>query len=124
MLQKAILNSGLYEKKDGVYIADVNNSTLPFYIDENYIDELSNTTVIENFYNQKNLWEIMLEVGNYIHAIPELKFGSNDRFMITFNRLGRTDEKVDNGTAISIFNSRSVEDYICATSSYIEIWCS
>ena len=120
LLQKAILNSGLYEKKDGVYIADVNKSTLPFYIDENYIDELSNTTVIENFYNQKNLWEIMLEVGNYIHAIPELKFGSNDRFMITFNRLGRTDEKVDNGTAISIFNSRSVEDYICATSSYIE----
>ena len=32
LLQKAIINSSIYEKKDGVYIADVNNSNLPFYI--------------------------------------------------------------------------------------------
>lgn len=119
LLQKAIINSSIYEKKDGVYIADVNNSDLPFYIDENFVDKLAATVIIENFYNQKNLWEIMLEVGNYIHAIPELKFGDNDRFMITFNQLGRTDEKPDNATKVSIFNSRSVEDYISATSSYI-----
>ena len=119
LLQKAILNSGLYEKQDGVYIADVNASSLPFYIDPNYVGKLSSTLIIENFYNQKNLWEIMVEVGNYIHAIPELKFGNDDRFIITFNELGRTDEKQNNSTRLSIFNSRSVEDYICATSSYI-----
>lgn len=119
LLQKAILNSSIYEKQDGVYIADVNNSNLPFYIDENYIDKLAATLIIENFYNQKNLWEIMLEVGNYIHSIPELRFGKNDRFVITFNQLGRTDERQDNSTKVSIFNSRSVEDYISATSSYI-----
>ena len=119
LLQKAIINSGLYEKKNGVYIADVNNSDVPFYIDTQYIDELSRTVIIENFYNQKNLWEIMIEVGNYIHAIPELKFGNDDRFIITFNKLGRTDEKQNNSTRLSIFNSRSVEDYICTTSSYI-----
>lgn len=134
LLQKAIINSGLYEKEDGVYIADVNNSNLPFYIDTAFRDELAATVVIENFYNQKNLWEIMVEVGNYIHSIPELKFGSNDRFMITFNRLGITEDDMEtklggkvayenkqkNATKISIFNSRSVEDYISATSSYIE----
>ena len=98
LLQKAIINSGLYEKKNGVYIADVNNSDVPFYIDTQYIDELSRTVIIENFYNQKNLWEIMIEVGNYIHAIPELKFGNDDRFIITFNKLGRTDEKQNNST--------------------------
>lgn len=119
LLQKAILNSALYEKQDGVYIADVNNSNLPFYIDDDFIDELSATLIIENFYNQKNLWEIMIEVGHYIHAIPELKFGSDDRFLITFNRLGRTDEKTDNSTKVSVFNSRNIEDYISATSSYI-----
>lgn len=119
LLQKAVVNSGLYEKKDGVYIADINNSTLPFYVDENFIDELNSTVIIENFYNQKNLWEIMVEVGNYIHAIPELVFGTDDRFMITFNRLGRTDEQHKDGTKVSLFNSRSVEDYISATSSYI-----
>lgn len=119
LLQKAIINSGLYEKQSGVYIADINNSNLPFYIDPSFVDKLSNTTIIENFYNQKNLWEIMVEVGNYIHAIPELQFGSNDRFMITFNQLGRTDEQQKPSTRLSIFNSRSVEDYICAASSYI-----
>lgn len=133
LLQKAIINSGLYEKENGVYIADVNNSNLPFYIDPNFIDELSATLIIENFYNQKNLWEIMVEVGNYIHAIPELKFGSNDRFMITFNRLGITEddmeaklggkigyeEKQKGATKLSIYNSRGVEDYISGTSSYI-----
>ena len=119
LLQKAIINSSIYEKKDGVYIADVNKSNLPFYIDTEFIDDLSSTLIIENFYNQKNLWEIMIEVGHYIHAIPELKFGSDDRFIITFNRLGRTDEKPDNSTRVSVFNSRNIEDYISATSSYI-----
>ena len=119
LLQKAIINSSIYEKKDGVYIADVNNSNLPFYIDTNYVDRLAATLIIENFYNQKNLWEVMLEVGNYIHSIPELKFGADDRFMITFNELGRTDEKQSETNNVSVFNSRSVEDYISATSSYI-----
>ena len=119
LLQKAIINSSIYEKEDGVYIADVNNSKLPFYIDTNFVDELSATVIIENFYNQKNLWEIMIEVGHYIHAIPELVFGSDDRFMITFNRLGITNESQNNSNKLSIYNSRSVEDYISATSSYI-----
>ena len=119
LLQKAIINSSIYEKQDGVYIADVNSSSLPFYIDDNFMGELSSTLIIENFYNQKNLWQIMVEVGNYIHAIPELRFGSNDRFLITFNRLGVTDEQTKQGNKISIFNSRSVENYISATSSYI-----
>ena len=119
LLQKAIINSSIYEKSNGVYIADINNSNIPFYIDDNFIDQLSATTIIENFYNQKNLWEIMIEVGHYIHSIPELKFGKDDKFLITFNPLGRTDEKTDNSTKVSIYNSRNVEDYISATSSYI-----
>ena len=109
-----------------MYIADVNNSDLPFYISNEYvdgsqglIDDLSSTAIIENFYNQKNLWEVMVDVGHYIHSIPELRFGRDDKFEITFNRLGRTDEKPNATNKMSIFNTRSVEDYICATSSYI-----
>ena len=120
LLQKAIVNSSLYEKEDGVYIADINNENVPFYIDTQFIDELSSALVIENFYNQKNLWEIMIEVGNYIHAIPELKFGKDDKFLITFNRLGRTDQQTNQSNKASVFNSRGVEDYISSTSSYIQ----
>ena len=119
LLQKAIINSNIYEKIDGIYINNINSSNTPFYIDNAYIDKLNATQVIENFYNQKNLWEIMIEVGHYIHAIPELKFGADDKFMITFNELGRTDQQIDKGTKISIMNSRGVEDYISSTSSYI-----
>ena len=119
LLQKAIINSSIYEKENGVYIADINKSNLPFYIDENFVDELSSTIIIENFYNQKNLWEIMLDVGHYIHSIPELKFGKDDKFLITFNQLGRTDEQQKSSNKVSVFNSRSIEDYISATSSYI-----
>ena len=119
LLQKAIINSNIYAKQDGVYIADVNNSNVPFIIDTNYVDKLSATSIVENFYNQKNLWEIMLDVGHYIHAIPELKFGADDKFLITFNDLGRTDQKDNLGTRVSIFNSRGVEDYISSTSSYV-----
>lgn len=130
LLQKAIINSSNYEKQQGVFIGDINNSNIPFYISNNYVDDFGNvnsvlddlkrTTIIENFYNQKNLWEIMIEVGHYIHAIPEIRFGADDKFLITFNRLGRTDEKQSSGEKVSIYNSRSVEDYVCATSSYIE----
>lgn len=119
LLQKAIINSSIYEKQNGTYIADINNSNLPFYIDSNFVDDLNATVIIENFYNQKNLWEIMIEVGHYIHAIPELRFGNNDRFEITFNRLGRTDEQNKKSNKISIFNSRNIEEYVSATSSYI-----
>ena len=129
LLQKAIINSSVYEKKKGVYIGDINNSELPFYISNEYcdtaedrsglIDDLRAVQIIENFYNQKNLWEIMIDVGHYIHAIPELRFGRDDRFEITFNRLGRTDQQNKNGNTISIYNSRNVENYISATSSYI-----
>ena len=120
LLQKAILNSSTYEKIDGVYIADVNKSEMPFYIDTQFQDELASTQIIENFYSQKNLWEICLEVGHYIHAIPRIEFGADDRFLITFDELGRTDKKTDTeSTKVSIYNSRSVENYISATSSYV-----
>ena len=119
LLQKAIINSSIYEKEDGVYIGDINASKLPFYIDNAFVNDLATTQIVENFYNQKNLWEIMVEVGNYIHAIPEIRFGADDRFLITFNKLGRTEEHESTSTKVSIFNSRSVEDYISATSSYI-----
>lgn len=119
LLQKAVMNSTVYEKIDGVYIADINNNDVPFYVDPNFINELSETKIIENFYNQKNLWEILIEVGNYIHAVPEIKFGQNDRFLITFNRLGITDQSENKSQKMTIMNSKGLEDYISACSSYV-----
>lgn len=127
LIAKAVTNSVVLPKKSGVCIGDINardasgklTSNLPFYIDPNYVNALANTQVIENFYSQKNLWEILVEAGNYIHSVPEIKFGEDDRFMITFSPLGRTDEKTSANRPQSIMNFRGVQDYISSVSSYI-----
>lgn len=127
LIAKAVTNSVILPKKSGVCIGDINardasgklTSNLPFYVDPNYVNALANTQVIENFYSQKNLWEILVEAGNYIHSIPEIKFGEDDRFMITFSQLGRTDEKTSANRPQSIMNFRGVQDYISSVSSYI-----
>ena len=127
LIAKAVTNSVILPKKSGVCIGDINardasgklTSNLPFYVDPNYVNALANTQVIENFYSQKNLWEILVEAGNYIHAVPEIKFGEDDRFMITFSPLGRTDEKTSANRPQSIMNFQGVQDYVSSVSSYI-----
>lgn len=132
-IQKAIMNSTLSRKVPFTYAGNINyfgidNDESPFdgyaynslfYIDNNYVDELAKTNVIENFYNQKNLWEILIEVGYYIHAIPEIKFGDANKLMITFNRLGETTETNGTATPIMITNFRGIDDYIAESNSYI-----
>lgn len=129
LLRKAILNSHTIEKTSGVAVGDLNHQNqttgaldyfCPFYIDNAFETELSTTPVIESFFQNKNLWEIMVEAGNYIHAIPELVFGDSNKFMLTFNRLGQTTESRVGGVRTSILNSQGIEDYICATNSYVD----
>ena len=119
LLQKAVMNCVVYNKTQDVYIGNINNNDVPFYVDPNFIDELSATKIIENFYNQKNLWEILVEVGNYIHAVPEIVFGSNNRLMITFNKLGITKQSLNKSQKMTIMNSKGMEDYVSACSSYV-----
>lgn len=127
LLTKAVVCSGSYDKIKGQCAFDLNAkdsngkiaTPYPFYVDENFITELNETQVVENFYQQKNLWEIATEVGYYIHAVPKIVFGENDRFMISFDRLGQTEQKQNVATAQKITNFKGIEDYISSTSSYV-----
>lgn len=122
MFQKAQLTTQTVEKTSGVNIMD---EPLTFYLNPSDKERLSNTTVVENFYNQKNFWEILLEIGKYIHSIPKVKFGENDRLLVEWRKLGVSDpdaiEYDETGAQIpvSIYNSKSVENYVSACSSYI-----
>lgn len=91
----------------------------PFYIDPAFVPKLQSTQVNETFFNQKNLWEVLIEAGHYIHAIPELVFGQNGKFMLTFNELGSTERKTNEITRSSIMNFQGVDDYVCELNSYI-----
>ena len=116
LFTEAQLKSQLTLKEDNIFIKDM---PLPYYCDDNDIDVLKNTQVMESTFNQKNYWEILLEIGKYIHAIPYIEFGVNDRFVVRWRYLGQTDQAQDDATTISIFNSRSIENYVGALSSYV-----
>ena len=121
-LQKAIINSGNYEKVTGVPINDTQDerAPYPFYIDDDFEDALSMARVNEAFFMEKNLWEVTSEIASYIHAIPELRFGENNKFMITFRQLGGVDEKESLNTRLSVMNFRGVDDYVSAVTSYVD----
>lgn len=97
----------------------VDETITSFYLEEKDKEELKNTTIVENFYNQKNLWEIQMDIGKYIHARPKIRFGSKNRFVTTWKRYGITEQSVDYSNPISIYNSRFIEEYISACSSYV-----
>ncbi len=127
MLIKAIANSDTYFKEDGTSAADLdaNNAPYPFYVGEGGGDKISKDTlrltrVNETFFHQKNLWEIMLEVGKYCHAIPEVSFGKDEKYEITFTKLGGMDATENSNTRSSVMNFRKVDDYISACSSYVD----
>lgn len=116
LFNKAQLSTQNVWKKENV---PVNETPTTFYLLPSDKERLQNTQIVENFYNQKNLWEIMLDVGKYIHARPVVQFGDDERFIVTWKDYGKTDQEEDTATPISIYNSRFIEEYVSACSSYV-----
>lgn len=117
LFNKAQLTTQDYIKEQG-FTADETPKT--FKIDnEPDTQELKDTTIVENFYNQKNLWEIFMDIGKYIHARPIINFGDDDDFIVGWKRYGKTSPSTDINTKISIYNSRFIAEYISACSSYV-----
>lgn len=116
LYNKAQLCTQNVKKQQGISVDDTITS---FYLEDRDMQELKNTRVVENFYNQKNLWEIQMDIGKYIHARPLIRFGSNNRFVTTWKKYGQTDQKEDRANKVSIYNSRFIEEYISACSSYV-----
>lgn len=115
---KAIVNTQqTYKKINGVFVGETTN--LPYYVSEEDKIRLKNTEIVENFYNQKNLWEIFLEIGKYIHSIPKVTFGENEKFLVSFVALGVPKQYESNTNKVSIQNSRSLESYYSACTSYV-----
>ena len=116
LFRDALLKSQTTYKERGVYIKD---TPLAYYCNPNDIGTLQNTEIIESSFNQKNLWEILLEIGKYIHAIPYIEFGEDDRFVVKWRYLGQPEQFENKSQTISIFNSRSIENYVGALDSYV-----
>lgn len=119
LFQKAQLNSQTNFKYFGQGNIPFMELPMTFYLEDEDKSLLQNTTIIENFYNQKNFWEILVDIGKYIHSIPKIEFGVDDRLVVKWQKLGITDQSIDVGTRMSIFNSKSMENYVASVSSYI-----
>lgn len=116
LFNKAQLSTQLVRKIPETSIDETPQS---YYLEENDALALRNTQIVENFYNQKNWWEVLIDIGKYIHAIPKVRFGRDNRFVVEWRRLGITEQSTGINNDVSVFNSRSIEDYIAACSSYV-----
>lgn len=89
--------------------------------EENWLSRLKTAKVQETVFEQKNLWEVLLQIGYYLHAIPYLEFAEDgtDRFLLKFRQLGDTKTKEDSSVKITVFNSRNLSDYFTQYDSYV-----
>jgi hypothetical protein len=116
LLQKSVLATQDHKKQLGKSVLKTETT---FYVGDNDYQRLGNVQIVENFYNQKNLFEILMDIGKYIHARPKARFGSNNRYIIEWLEYGKTEQFEDTNTKLSIFNSRFIEEYISSVSSYV-----
>jgi len=129
LLRKALLTCD-------TYILDYNTTSIDDYsnkhgelkslpytilIDEYWSNKLKRTTVNETIFEQNNLWEVLLQLGYYLHAIPYMSFANDgtDRFVLSFKQLGSTEEKKDTSQKITIFNSQNLSEYYTQLDSYV-----
>lgn len=90
-------------------------------VDNEWRNRLKDAVAFETIFEQKNLWEVLLQIGYYIHAIPYLEFADDetDRFILRFRQLGGTQTKQDTSGKITVFNSRNLSDYFTQYDSYV-----
>ncbi|MDE6473612.1 MAG: hypothetical protein K2L70_00735 [Clostridia bacterium] len=88
---------------------------------EDWKSRLKIAKVYETVFEQKNLWEVLIQIGYYLHAIPYLEFAEDgsDRFVLKFQQLGNTKKKDDTNNKITIFNSRNLSEYFTQYDSYM-----
>ncbi|MBQ8443783.1 MAG: hypothetical protein IJX25_00305 [Clostridia bacterium] len=95
----------------------------PIIIDAAWINRLKASKVQETILENKNLWEVFLQMGYYLHAIPYLEFATDgtDRFVLNFKQLGDVNKEINKQTSskITVFNSHNLNDYFSQYDSYV-----
>jgi len=91
---------------------------------DSWNNRLKTAKMQETIFEIKNLWEVLLQIGYYLHAIPYLEFYDNpidpqDRFWLKFKQLGDTRKKIDTTVKLTVFNSTNLSDYFTQYDSYV-----
>ena len=90
-------------------------------LSDEWNNRLKTAKMQETIFESKNLWEVLLQIGYYIHAIPYLDFAHDgtDRFVLKFKQLGDTRKKDDTSNKITVFNSRNLSEFFTQYDSYV-----
>lgn len=108
-----------YPKKveEGFY-STLTSSILPYVVDDDTKAKMKSVSVIEDIYQDKNLWEIFMQIGKYIHAKPYIKF-YQDKYQLCFKQYGISETSSKETTHNSIYSSNDIESYISSLDSYV-----
>ena len=93
----------------------------PILVDPIWRSRMQTAQVQETIFEGKNLWEVLLQLGYYLHAIPYLEFAQDgtDRFILQFRQLGNTRIKDDISQKITVFTSKNLQDYFTQYDAYV-----
>ncbi len=121
LLRKALLTVDVQIINNSETGLDYIESLYPITIHEDWVARLQVAQMQETIFEGKNLWEVLLQIGYYLHAIPYLEFADDgtDRFVLVFKQLGDTKQKADTSRKITVFNSRNLSDYFAQYDSYV-----
>lgn len=108
-----------YPKKveEGFY-STLTSTILPYVVDDDTKAKMKSVSVIEDIYQDKNLWEIFMQIGKYIHAKPYIKF-YQDKYQLCFKQYGISETSSKETTHNSIYSSNDIESYISSLDSYV-----
>jgi len=130
LLRKAMLTCDTYIlDNETTSLDEYNNGVLqdsikfPIILDESWVNRLQVAKINETIFEVSNLWEVLIQIGYYLHAIPYLEFAEDgtDRFVLKFKQLGApmSDEQKPESSKITIFNSRNLSDFFTQYDSYV-----
>lgn len=121
LLQKALLTIDTQILNNSEIGIENLTDRFPIQISPDWVTRLKAAKMQETIFEGKNLWEVLLQVGYYLHAIPYLEFADDgtDRFVLAFRQLGDTKTKADTSSKITVFNSRNLSDYFTQYDSYV-----
>lgn len=121
LLQKALLTIDTQIIDNAAEGLDGLQERYPIFLHADWVTRLKAAKMQETILEGKNLWEVLLQIGYYLHAIPYFEFADDgtDRFALKFHQLGDMKERADTNNKITIFNSRNLSDYFTQYDSYV-----
>lgn len=121
LLQKALLTIDTQILDNSVAGIESLADRFPIVVSPDLARRLKTAKMQETTFEGKNLWEVLLQIGYYLHAIPYLEFADDetDRFALSFRQLGATEKKPDTSNKITVFNSRNLSEFFTQYDSYV-----